>query len=66
VAAGLGLLLLTLGRLWAGRLVGSSYPQCSVAATVWYWHFVDVVWIFLYAIVYCWGNSGATPTLPTA
>lgn len=22
----------------------------------WYWHFVDVVWLFLYFSVYCWGN----------
>ena len=66
VAAGLGLLLLTLGRLWAGQLVGSSYPHCSAAATVWYWHFVDVVWIFLYAVVYCWGNAGAAPTPASA
>ena len=23
-------------------------------ASVWYWHFVDVVWIFLYIWIYCW------------
>lgn len=23
---------------------------------VWYWHFVDVVWLFLFIIVYWWGN----------
>lgn len=22
----------------------------------WYWHFVDVVWLFLYVFVYVWGN----------
>jgi len=22
----------------------------------WYWHFVDVVWILLFLIVYCWGS----------
>jgi len=22
----------------------------------WYWHFVDVVWIFLYLFIYIWGN----------
>ncbi|WP_411020070.1 cytochrome c oxidase subunit 3, partial [Salmonella sp. s32443] len=21
----------------------------------WYWHFVDVVWLFLFAAVYVWG-----------
>src|SRR5690606_25382805 len=61
VGAGLALLLLTLARLAAGRLVGSHSPHVAVSATVWYWHFVDVVWIFLYLIVYGWGNAGATP-----
>lgn len=26
-------------------------------AAAWYWHFVDVVWLFLYLIVYWWGGS---------
>jgi heme/copper-type cytochrome/quinol oxidase subunit 3 len=25
-------------------------------AAAWYWHFVDVVWIFLFITVYWWGN----------
>jgi len=25
-------------------------------AAAWYWHFVDVVWIFLFFVVYIWGN----------
>ncbi|MGA1613774.1 MAG: cytochrome c oxidase subunit 3, partial [Lutimaribacter sp.] len=24
-------------------------------AAAWYWHFVDVVWLFLFAAVYIWG-----------
>jgi len=24
---------------------------------IWYWHFVDVVWIFLYFVVYVWGTD---------
>lgn len=23
---------------------------------IWYWHFVDVVWLFLYCFVYWWGG----------
>jgi heme/copper-type cytochrome/quinol oxidase subunit 3 len=23
---------------------------------IWYWHFVDVVWLFLFAVVYVWGG----------
>jgi cytochrome c oxidase subunit 3 len=25
-------------------------------AAAWYWHFVDVVWLFLFISVYCWGT----------
>nr|YP_044719.1 cytochrome c oxidase subunit III [Abronia graminea]BAD24769.1 cytochrome oxidase subunit 3 [Abronia graminea] len=25
-------------------------------AAAWYWHFVDVVWLFLYASIYWWGS----------
>jgi heme/copper-type cytochrome/quinol oxidase subunit 3 len=24
--------------------------------SVWYWHFVDVVWLFVYTAIYCWGS----------
>ena len=26
-------------------------------AAAWYWHFVDVVWLFLFAAIYWWGNA---------
>jgi cytochrome c oxidase subunit III len=28
-------------------------------AAAWYWHFVDVVWLFLFITVYVWGGWGA-------
>ena len=28
-------------------------------AAAWYWHFVDVVWLFLFVCVYIWGSAGA-------
>jgi heme/copper-type cytochrome/quinol oxidase subunit 3 len=31
--------------------------QTAVDLAAWYWHFVDVVWIFVYLIVYCWGGK---------
>lgn len=36
-----------------GRHVGLD---CAV----WYWHFVDIVWIFLFISVYIWGNTPST------
>jgi cytochrome c oxidase subunit 3 len=29
-------------------------------AAAWYWHFVDVVWLFLFLSIYVWGGWGAT------
>ena len=29
-------------------------------AAAWYWHFVDVVWLFLFIAVYFWGGIGGT------
>ena len=29
--------------------------SATVEAAAWYWHFVDVVWLFLFCAVYWWG-----------
>jgi len=33
-------------------------------AAAWYWHFVDVVWLFLFVWVYWWGGSLSFTTTP--
>ncbi|MEM8754825.1 MAG: cytochrome c oxidase subunit 3 [Pseudomonadota bacterium] len=33
----------------------SAEKHIGFEAAVWYWHFVDVVWLFLFACVYIWG-----------
>ena len=30
-------------------------------AAAWYWHFVDVVWLFLFACIYVWGAGDYPP-----
>ena len=30
-------------------------------AAAWYWHFVDVVWLFLFTCIYVWGSGGGYP-----
>jgi cytochrome c oxidase subunit 3 len=39
---------------------GDFTPEAHVGfeAAAWYWHFVDVVWLFLFVAVYVWGTSG--------
>ena len=38
---------------------GDFTPERHVGfeAAAWYWHFVDVVWLFLFAAVYVWGGQ---------
>ena len=42
------------------RLIKNHYTtkhHNGLIFAIWYWHFVDVVWIFLFLTVYCWGNN---------
>jgi len=41
-------------NLWGGQLTFNHHFRFEAAA--WYWHFVDVVWLFLYLVVYIWFN----------
>jgi cytochrome c oxidase subunit 3 len=34
----------------------SSGHHFGFEAAAWYWHFVDVVWLFLYIRIYWWGR----------
>nr|QZL13464.1 cytochrome c oxidase subunit 3 [Pherusa bengalensis] len=34
----------------------STQHHFGFEAAAWYWHFVDVVWIFLYICIYWWGS----------
>nr|YP_009731712.1 cytochrome c oxidase subunit III [Carpophilus dimidiatus]QHR79660.1 cytochrome c oxidase subunit 3 [Carpophilus dimidiatus] len=34
----------------------SSIHHFGFEAAAWYWHFVDVVWLFLYISIYWWGS----------
>ncbi len=45
------------------RALGGGFtPQkhFGLEAAAWYWHFVDVVWLFLFACIYVWG-AGDNP-----
>ncbi|MEX0957597.1 MAG: cytochrome c oxidase subunit 3 [Rhizobiaceae bacterium] len=51
-------LFVCLLRAMAGHFTPQQHFGFEAAA--WYWHFVDVVWLFLFACVYVWASAGAT------
>jgi cytochrome c oxidase subunit 3 len=50
-------LIVCLLRAYRGDFTPKQHFGFEAAA--WYWHFVDVVWLFLFVSVYVWGGWGA-------
>ena len=57
VLIGTMFLIVCLIRAYAGHFSPTQHLGFEFAA--WYWHFVDVVWLFLFACIYVWGGIGA-------
>ena len=57
VIVGTIFLIVCLLRVYAGSFTTRQHLGFEFAA--WYWHFVDVVWLFLFASIYVWGTWGA-------
>jgi len=51
-------LIVCLVRSMKGHFTPEQHFGFEAAA--WYWHFVDVVWLFLFFSIYVWGSWGAT------
>nr|AXS65234.1 cytochrome c oxidase subunit 3 [Curculionoidea sp. 18 KM-2017] len=54
VIIGSTFLLICLIRMYFNHF--SSTHHFGFEAAAWYWHFVDVVWLFLYISIYWWGS----------
>ncbi len=57
VLVGTIFLIVCLRRTYLGHFTPKQHFGFEAAA--WYWHFVDVVWLFLFVTVYVWGGWGA-------
>nr|QBC73138.1 cytochrome c oxidase subunit III [Anatoma sp. MNHN-IM-2013-42003] len=54
VLIGTTFLIVCLVRLFTNHF--STEHHFGFEAAAWYWHFVDVVWLFLYLSIYWWGS----------
>jgi cytochrome c oxidase subunit 3 len=57
VLVGTIFLIVCLVRTYRGDF--TSRQHFGFEAAAWYWHFVDVVWLFLFVAIYVWGSWGA-------
>jgi cytochrome c oxidase subunit 3 len=53
MVVGIGLMLVMLTFAWKGRFTPDYYGPIEVSGL--YWHFVDIVWIFLFPLLYLLG-----------
>ena len=53
---GFGIMLFMLGWTWKGSITAEYYAPIEIAGL--YWHFVDIVWIFLFPLLYLLGGRG--------
>ena len=52
VSAGVAYLLIVAWRVWRGRYEEKGYDIVEITGL--YWHFVDLVWVFIFAFFYLW------------
>jgi|SRR5687767_12638903 cytochrome c oxidase subunit 3 len=53
MVVGIGIMLVILAMAWKGRFGPDYYGPVEVSGL--YWHFVDIVWIFLFPLLYLLG-----------
>lgn len=59
VLCGTIFLIVALSRLGMNPYHISTFTKnnhLGYELSIWYWHFVDLIWLLVYILVYCWGN----------
>ena len=56
-----GTIFLTVCLIRAIRGDFTPKQHFGFEAAAWYWHFVDVVWLFLFTCIYVWGAGSNYP-----
>jgi len=54
VTVGIGVLLVLALLAWRGKFERGNYNSVEIAGL--YWHFVDIVWVFLFPLLYLVGH----------
>nr|YP_011036685.1 cytochrome c oxidase subunit III [Xestocephalus biprocessus]WRK21289.1 cytochrome c oxidase subunit III [Xestocephalus biprocessus] len=52
----IGTMFILVSKTRIKKLHMSSTHHVGFETSAWYWHFVDVVWLFLYLSIYWWGS----------
>nr|YP_010564876.1 cytochrome c oxidase subunit 3 [Pallenopsis pilosa]UZA61331.1 cytochrome c oxidase subunit 3 [Pallenopsis pilosa] len=51
----IGSIFLLISFIRMNKMHMSNNHHLGFEAAIWYWHFVDIVWLFLYSSIYWWG-----------
>lgn len=52
----IGTIFLIVSTIRLSKDHSSTQSHLGYVASVWYWHFVDVVWLFVFGALYLWGG----------
>ena len=55
VICGTIFLIVCLFRILNNQVTSTRHIGYEFA--IWYWHFVDIVWLFVFSLIYCWGSN---------